>query len=64
MAIPLPLASAVANRLLAALPAADFARSAASPELVPRAAGWAVYEAGGTQGYVYSRSAASCRCST
>src|SRR5256885_16444419 len=41
------------NRLLAALPAADFARLQPHLELVPLALGWAVYEAGGTQGYVY-----------
>src|SRR3989454_8549745 len=41
------------NRLLAALPAADFARLEPHLELVPLALGWAVYEAGGTQGYVY-----------
>src|SRR6266446_2261482 len=41
------------NRLLAALPAADFARLQPHLELVPLPLGWAVYEAGGTQGYVY-----------
>src|SRR5947208_9556130 len=41
------------NRLLAALPAADFARLQPHLELVPLALGWAVYEAGGTQGFVY-----------
>src|SRR5258708_9673634 len=41
------------NRLLAALPAADFARLQPYLELVPLPLGWAVYEAGGTQGYVY-----------
>jgi CRP-like cAMP-binding protein len=41
------------NRLLAALPAADFARLQPHLELVPLPLGWAVYEAGGAQGYVY-----------
>src|SRR5439155_521653 len=41
------------NRLLAALPAADLARLQPHLELVPLPLGWAVYEAGGTQGYVY-----------
>src|SRR6266436_6372054 len=41
------------NRLLAALAAADFARLQPHLELVPLPLGWAVYEAGGTQGYVY-----------
>src|SRR5467141_241314 len=41
------------NRLLAALPAADFARLQPHLELVPLPLGWAVYEAGGTQGFVY-----------
>src|SRR5438270_1604485 len=41
------------NRLLAALPAADFARLQPHLELVSLPLGWAVYEAGGTQGYVY-----------
>src|SRR6266705_889201 len=41
------------NRLLAALPATDFARLQPHLELVSLPLGWAVYEAGGTQGYVY-----------
>src|SRR6266403_1398983 len=41
------------NRLLAALPPADFARLQPHLELVPLPLGWAVYEAGGTQGFVY-----------
>jgi CRP-like cAMP-binding protein len=41
------------NRLLAALPAADFARLQPHLELVALPLGWAVYEAGGMQGYVY-----------
>src|SRR3977135_962018 len=41
------------NRLLAARPAADFARLQPHLELVSLPLGWAVYEAGGTQGYVY-----------
>src|SRR2546426_264900 len=41
------------NRLLAALPAADFARLQPHLELVSLPLGWAVYEAGGAQGYVY-----------
>src|SRR5207237_7888521 len=41
------------NRLLGALPAADFARLQPHLELMSLPLGWAVYEAGGTQGYVY-----------
>ncbi len=41
------------NRLLAALPEADYARLAASLELVPLPLGKAVYESGGRLGYVY-----------
>src|SRR5688572_123755 len=41
------------NHLLAALPATDFERLLPDLELVPLPLGWAVYEAGGPQGYVY-----------
>jgi CRP-like cAMP-binding protein len=41
------------NRLLAALPEADYARLLPDLELVPLPLGWAVYEAGGELGYVY-----------
>jgi len=41
------------NRLLDALPAADYARLLPDLELVPMPLGWAVYEAGGKQGYLY-----------
>jgi CRP-like cAMP-binding protein len=41
------------NHLLAALPAEDYARLLPDLELVPMPLGWAVYEAGGPQGYVY-----------
>jgi CRP-like cAMP-binding protein len=41
------------NHLLAALPAADYERLLSDLELIPMPLGWAVYEAGGPQGYVY-----------
>ncbi len=41
------------NHLLAALPREDFARLEPHLELVPLPLGWAVYESGGQQGYVY-----------
>ena len=41
------------NHLLAALPAADYERLLPDLELVPLPLGWAVYEAGRKQGYVY-----------
>jgi CRP-like cAMP-binding protein len=41
------------NRLLAALPAADYERLLPHLEPVPLPLGWAVYEAGDTQGYVF-----------
>jgi len=41
------------NQLLAALPAADYARLLPHLELVPLPLGWAVYESGDAQGYVY-----------
>jgi len=41
------------NHLLAALPAADYERLRPHLELVPLPLGWAVYEAGAQQGYVY-----------
>ncbi|MGH8660446.1 MAG: Crp/Fnr family transcriptional regulator [Burkholderiales bacterium] len=41
------------NQLLAALPPADFGRLLPRLELFPLPLGWAVYEAGRIQGYVY-----------
>ena len=41
------------NYLLAALPAADYQRVLPGLELIPLPLGWAVYEAGRKQGYVY-----------
>jgi CRP-like cAMP-binding protein len=41
------------NHLLAALPAADYERLLPHLELAPLPLGWAAYEAGGPQGYVY-----------
>ena len=41
------------NHLLAALPAADYARLAPDLRLIPMPLGWAVYESGGPQGYIY-----------
>jgi CRP-like cAMP-binding protein len=41
------------NHLLAALPVADYERLLPDLELMPMPLGWAVYEAGGPQGYVY-----------
>jgi CRP-like cAMP-binding protein len=41
------------NHLLAALPAADYERLLPQLELVPLPLGWAVYESGSAQGYVY-----------
>jgi CRP-like cAMP-binding protein len=41
------------NHLLAALPDADYERLHPDLELVPLPLGWAVYEAGGPQGYIY-----------
>jgi CRP-like cAMP-binding protein len=41
------------NQLLAALPAADYERLLPHLELVPLPLGWAVYESGSEQGYVY-----------
>jgi len=41
------------NHILASLPAADYARLLPDLELVPMPLGWAVYESGGHQGYVY-----------
>ena len=45
--------SPLENRLLAALPATDYERLLPHLELVPLPLGWAVYESGDTQGYVY-----------
>ncbi len=45
--------SPLENKLLAALPAADYARLLPNLELVPLPLGWAVYESGGPQGYVF-----------
>lgn len=41
------------NRLLAALPAEDYARLLPHLELVPMPLGWAVYESGGQIGHLY-----------
>ena len=41
------------NHLLAALPAADYARLLPDLELIPMPLGWAVYESGGHLDYVY-----------
>jgi CRP-like cAMP-binding protein len=41
------------NHLLAALPAADYARVAPDLELIPMPLGWALYESGGHLGYMY-----------
>lgn len=41
------------NHLLAALPKADYQRLLPSLELIPLPLGWAVYESGHDQGYVY-----------
>jgi len=41
------------NHLLAALPAADYARLFPALEPIPMPLGWAVYESGGRQGHVY-----------
>jgi len=41
------------NHLLAALPEADYQRLLPDLELVPLPLGWAVYESGGAQGYLY-----------
>jgi len=41
------------NHLLASLPAADYERLLPELEIVPLPLGWAVYESGGHQGYVY-----------
>src|SRR3972149_1161699 len=41
------------NELLAALPAADYERLLPQLELAPLPLGWAVYESGDAQGYVY-----------
>jgi len=41
------------NHLLAGLPAEDYERLLPDLELVPLPLGWAVYESGGAQGYLY-----------
>ena len=41
------------NRLLAALPAEEYARLAPELDLIPMTLGWAIYESGGSLGYVY-----------
>jgi len=41
------------NHILAALPAADYARLLPDLELTPMPLGWAVYESGGRMGYLY-----------
>ena len=45
--------SARQNHLLAALPEADYARLAPDLGHMPMPLGWAVYESGGPQGYIY-----------
>ena len=45
--------SATTNHLLAALPEADYARLAPDLHLVPLPLGWAIYESGGPQRYLY-----------
>jgi len=45
--------SAEQNHLLAALPAADYARLVPDLGLIPMPLGWAVYESGGPLGYLY-----------
>jgi CRP-like cAMP-binding protein len=45
--------SARQNHLLAALPPADYERLIPCMELVPLPLGWAIYEAGAAQGYVF-----------
>jgi len=45
--------SPLSNHLLAALPAADYARLLPALEPVSMPLGWVVYESGGRQGYVY-----------
>jgi CRP-like cAMP-binding protein len=41
------------NHILAALPAEDYARLLPDLELIPMPLGWAVYESGGSLGYLY-----------
>jgi len=41
------------NHILASLPEADYARLLPNLELIPLPLGWAVYESGGHQGYLY-----------
>jgi CRP-like cAMP-binding protein len=41
------------NHVLAALPESDYARLVAHLELVPLPLGWALYESGGHQGFLY-----------
>jgi len=41
------------NRLLAALPAEEYARLAPELDLIPMTLGWAIYESGGSLCYVY-----------
>ena len=45
--------SAMQNHLLAALPAADYARLVPDLGLIPMPLGWAVYESGGPQRHIY-----------
>jgi CRP-like cAMP-binding protein len=45
--------SPLQNKLLAALPAEDYANLLPNMELVSLPLGWAVYESGGTQGFVF-----------
>ncbi|MBI4290219.1 MAG: Crp/Fnr family transcriptional regulator [Betaproteobacteria bacterium] len=45
--------SPMQNRLLAALPAEDYARLLPDLELIPMPLGWALYESGGQLGFLY-----------
>jgi CRP-like cAMP-binding protein len=53
VAKPAPQQTPARNRLLAALPAGEFARLEPYLELVPLPLGWAVYESGAAQDHVY-----------
>ncbi|MBK7471542.1 MAG: Crp/Fnr family transcriptional regulator [Betaproteobacteria bacterium] len=51
--MPVPATSPAQNYLLAALPAADYARLLPDLEPIVMPLGWVVYESGGHMGYVY-----------
>ena len=53
VAKPAPQQTTAGNRLLAALPAGDFARLEPHLELVPLPLGWVVYESGAAQDHLY-----------